>query len=110
VIAPRFLTQEREIGMFNELVQQIEAQGYWYSASGSDSSLTLNVQDPSEAPTKRDLKYGRGVIMTVQVSPERLLAGWAEYGAGYDEHWEFSNVSEFMAFLDKFLEEGIDAV
>lgn len=101
-------TQERETGMFNELVQQVEAQGYWYSAS--ESTLVLNVQDPSEAPAKRDLTYGRGVIMTVLASPERLLAGWAEYGAGYDEHWEFETVSEFMTFLDKFLEDGIDAV
>ena len=96
--------------MFNELVQQVEAQGYWYSANASESTLVLNVQDPSEAPAKRDLKHGRGVTMTVLVRPERLLAGWAEYGAGYDETWEFSTVSEFMAFLDKFLEEGIDAV
>ena len=48
--------------------------------------------------------------MTVQVLKFELVAKWAEYGAGYDETWEFQTVAEFMSFFDKFMTHGIDEV
>ena len=95
--------------MIHDLIQQFEANGYWFNLVGQDR-LYINVQDPSEAPAIRDLTLGRGVVMSVQVTETGLLAKWAEHGAGYDETWEFANVTGFMTFLDAFLTDGIDAV
>ena len=107
---PRFSTQEREIDMFKELSEQLEAHGYWFNVYGNDNTFILNTQEPSTAPSQNDLKFGRGVIMTVQVLKFELVAKWAEYGAGYDETWEFQTVAEFMSFFDKFMTHGIDEV
>ena len=107
--------------MFKELSEQLQAHGYWFYTREiqktqpllicsviPDNTFILNTEEPSTAPANEDMKPGRGVVMTVQVLKYELLAKWAMDDAGYDETWEFQTVAEFMKFLDKFLEDGID--
>ena len=106
--------------MFSELMQQLESKNYWFNVLNRDNTIILNVEDPEEAlPTLRRIdgrpttpqpqwKLGNPAVMTVQVLKYELLVRWANPDAAYDETWEFETVAEFMKFLDKFLEDGID--
>lgn len=91
--------------MHNDLINALRAKGYWFKEV--NGMFLLNVGDP--AVPLNSTNNGPGTLMRVQALKFEVLARWTDEDHGYDETWEFESVPNFMAFLDAFLEDGVDA-